>query len=245
MPGSAGGRCPATASILQGDVASDPRGASSRPAGARRAVSAALATLERTPAARRVPCLLHSRGVAARRGGGARLGGSGADAGRAAYRERGSRRGVAGAPYEPGKLALREGPLLEAAVRALCEPPELLIVHAAGRDHPRGAGLALHLGAVLDLPSIGVTDRPLGPARAPPPADRGATSRLVVDGVEVARMLRTRAGARPVVVHAGWRTDLDTATWIALAATRDFRTPEPLRCARRLARHVRAAAESR
>jgi deoxyribonuclease V len=153
--------------------------------------------------------------------------------------------GVAGAPYELGKLALREGPLLEAAARALCEPPELLIVHAAGRDHPRGGGLALHLGAALDVPSVGVTDRPLGATGAPPPADRGATSRLVVDGVEVARMLRTRAGARPVVVHPGWRTDLDTATRIALAATRDFRTPEPLRCARRLARHVRAAAESR
>jgi deoxyribonuclease V len=152
---------------------------------------------------------------------------------------------VAGAPYEPGKLALREGPLLEAAVRALREPPELLIVHAAGRDHPRGAGLALHLGAALGLPSIGVTDRPLGATGAPPPADRGATSRLVVDGVEVARMLRTRAGARPVVVHPGWRTNLDTASRIALAATGDFRTPEPLRCARRVARHVRASAESR
>jgi len=152
---------------------------------------------------------------------------------------------VVGAPYEPGKLALREGPLLEAAVRALSEPPELLIVHATGRDHPRGAGLALHLGAVLDLPSIGVTDRPLAAAGVLPPGDRGATSRLVADGVEVARMLRTRAGARPVVVHAGWRTDLDTANSIALAATRDYRTPEPLCCARRLARHARTAAESR
>jgi deoxyribonuclease V len=149
------------------------------------------------------------------------------------------------APYEPGRLALREGPLLEAAVRALREPPELLIVHATGRDHPRGAGLALHLGAVLDLPSIGVTDRPLGATGALPAADRGATSRLVVDGVEVARLMRTRADARPVVVHAGWRTDLDTAISIALAATRQFRTPEPLRCARRLARHVRTAADSR
>jgi deoxyribonuclease V len=149
-----------------------------------------------------------------------------------------------GARYEPGMLARREGPLLEAAVRALSEPPELLIVHATGRDHPRGAGLALQLGAVLDLPSIGVTDRPLQATGPEPPADRGATSGLLVDGVEVARMLRTAAGARPVVIHAGWRTDLDTASSIALAATRDFRTPEPLRCARRLARHVRAATES-
>jgi deoxyinosine 3'endonuclease (endonuclease V) len=35
------------------------------------------------------------------------------------------------------------------------------MANASGRDHPRGAGLALHLGAVLDQPSVGVTDRPL------------------------------------------------------------------------------------
>jgi deoxyribonuclease V len=137
--------------------------------------------------------------------------------------------GVAGAPYEPGLLALREGPLLEAALRALAESPELLIAHAAGRDHPRAAGLALQLGAVLDLPSIGVTDRPLHAEGGEPGADRGATSPLLLGGVEVARMLRTRAGARPVVVHPGWRTDLDTA--IAWCAPRPG-VPEPRsRCA--------------
>ena len=152
--------------------------------------------------------------------------------------------GVAGAPYEPGALALREGPLLEAAVRSLAETPELVIVHATGRDHPRGAGLALHLGAVLDLPTIGVTDRPLRATGAAPGPECGETSRLLLDGVEVARMLRTRAGVRPVVVHAGWRTDLDAAIPVALACTRRVRTPEPLRRARSLARRARAAAEA-
>jgi deoxyinosine 3'endonuclease (endonuclease V) len=76
--------------------------------------------------------------------------------------------GEAGWPYEPGLLALREGRLLEAPVRALPERPEGLIVNAGGRDHPRRAGLALHLGAALDLPSMGITDRPLL-AEGPPP----------------------------------------------------------------------------
>jgi deoxyribonuclease V len=153
--------------------------------------------------------------------------------------------GVTCAPYEPGLLALREGPLLEAAVRALAETPELLIAHATGRDHPRAAGLAVQLGAVLDLPSIGVTDRPLHASGAEPGPERGDTSRLVLHGVEAAGMLRTRAGARPIVVHPGWRTDLDTAISVALASTPLVRTPEPLRHARSLARQARAAAESR
>jgi deoxyribonuclease V len=61
--------------------------------------------------------------------------------------------------------------------------------------------------------------------------------------VEVARLLRTRAGARPLVVHPGWRTDLDAAVSVVLAAIRRARTPEPLRRARREARRARAAEE--
>jgi deoxyribonuclease V len=154
-------------------------------------------------------------------------------------------RGEAAAAYEPGLLALREGRLLEAAVRALPGGPEVLIVNATGRDHPRRAGLALHLGAELDLPSIGVSDRTLLAEGSPPAGDRGATSPLLLDREEVARLLRTRAGARPVVVHPGWRTDLDTAVPLALAATRRARTPEPLRRARREARRARASEERR
>jgi hypothetical protein len=69
--------------------------------------------------------------------------------------------GPVGGPYLPTMLALREGPLLEQALRALPVAPEVLVVNATGRDHPRGAGLALHLGAVLGLPTVGVTTRPL------------------------------------------------------------------------------------
>jgi deoxyribonuclease V len=154
-------------------------------------------------------------------------------------------RGEAGAPYQPGLLALREGPLLEAAVRALPTEPEVIIVNATGRDHPHGAGLALHLGAVFDLPSIGVTDRPLLAKGAEAPLERGAMSPLLLEGIEVARLLRTRLGARPLVVHAGWRTDLDTAASVVLAAIRRARTPEPLRRARREARRARAVEEHR
>jgi deoxyribonuclease V len=153
--------------------------------------------------------------------------------------------GTAGAPYEPGLLALREGPLLEAALRALPERPEVLIANASGRDHPRGAGLALQLGAVLGLPSIGVTDRPLLATGPEPGHARWDTSPLLLGRSEVARALRTRAGARSVVVHSGWRTDLDTAVAVALASTRRARTPEPLRRARRAARETRALAERR
>ncbi len=147
------------------------------------------------------------------------------------------------APYVPGLLALREGPLLEAAVRALRTPFDVLLVDAAGRDHPRRAGLALHLGAVLEVPTVGVTHRPLLAAGGWPPAERGAASPLVLEGEVVGYWVRTAAGARPVAVHAAWRTTPETAVEVARRCSRSARTPEPLRAARRAARQARAAFE--
>jgi deoxyribonuclease V len=150
--------------------------------------------------------------------------------------------GQAGGPYEPGLLALREGPTLEAAVRTLQLPPDALLVDATGRDHPRGAGLALQLGAVLGLPTIGVTHRPLVASGDWPDDRHGATSPLLLDGERVGAWLRTRAGARPLAIHSGWRTTVEVAVEVAALASSGYRTPEPFRRARWLARVARTEA---
>ena len=124
------------------------------------------------------------------------------------------------APYLPGLLALREGRVLHRAVEGLQTRPDVVLVDATGRDHPRGAGLAVHLGWVLDLPTIGVTDRPLeDPSRSIP--------------------LAPHPDIRPVRVHPAWRTDAETAVEVVRAVQR-VRTPAPLREARHLARTARS-----
>jgi deoxyribonuclease V len=142
--------------------------------------------------------------------------------------------------YSAGLLALREGPLLEAAVRALGTLPDVLLVDATGRDHPRRAGLALQLGAVLDVPTVGLTDRPLLASGKEPGPERAAAAPLELDGERVGYRLRTRRGARAICVHAAWRTMPETALEVVLAATGPMRTPEPLRVARTAARAARA-----
>ena len=154
-------------------------------------------------------------------------------------------RGLAPARYEPGLLALREGPLLERALHALPRAPHLLVVNATGRDHPRRAGLALHLGARLGIPSIGVTDRPLLAGGRMPPDRRGAIRPLVIGGEIVAYWVRTRAGVRPLVAHPGWRTDAEQAVELVLRFTGRWRSPEPIRLARQAARSARTADEER
>jgi deoxyribonuclease V len=143
--------------------------------------------------------------------------------------------------YEAGMLALREGPLLEAAVRGLGELPDVLLVDATGRDHPRRAGLALQLGAVLGVPTVGLTDRPLLAHGEEPEDLRGAASPLFVGEERVGYLLRTRVGVRPICVHAAWRTGPEAALEVVLSATAGMRTPEPLRAARSAARAARTA----
>jgi deoxyribonuclease V len=165
--------------------------------------------------------------------------------------------GTAGAPYEAGLLGLRAGPLMEAAVRLLeagmpapgapdARLADVLLVDATGLDHPRGAGLALHLGAVLGLPSVGVTDRVLVAEVEDPAAIAGSVAPLLLEGRLVGWALRARARANPVLVHAAWRTDPETALAIVRGlVTTAVRTPEPLRLARHAARVARAWAEGR
>ena len=151
--------------------------------------------------------------------------------------------GSAGAPYEAGLLALREGPLLEAVVRKLPCSPEVLLVNATGRDHPRRTGLAFHLGAILDLPTVGVTHRPLLAVGEWPKLVRGERSQLLLGDERVGYWLGTRSGTRPLAVHAAWRTNPEIALAVVLAASSGkARTPEPIRQARRIAREARTLA---
>ncbi|KAM6245614.1 endonuclease V isoform 2-T2 [Porphyrio hochstetteri] len=64
-------------------------------------------------------------------------------------------------PYVPGFLAFREVPFLVEAVQRLEQEkpelkPQVLLVDGNGLLHPRGFGVACHLGVLTDLPCIGV-----------------------------------------------------------------------------------------
>lgn len=164
--------------------------------------------------------------------------------------------GRAGGPYVPGLLTMREGRMLHEALEQLIDEvgrPGVVMVDATGRDHPRRCGMAVHLGWALDVPTVGVTHRLLtGRDRAAPflprrgdwapvrnPMTGGDAS---VEEEEVARWVCTRDGVRPLVAHAGWRTNAATAADLAVGTATVARTPEPLRLAREAARTARAAA---
>jgi len=143
------------------------------------------------------------------------------------------RYGRAGAPYAPGLLYLREGQVLEEVVRQLPDRPDVLVVNGTGRDHPRHAGMAMQLGYLLDLPTVGVTHRPLRAEGSWPDDERGRISPLTHGEQLVGYWVRTGDGARPLAAHAGWRTSPETAAEVVLSTTCQARTAragkEPLK----------------
>lgn len=143
-------------------------------------------------------------------------------------------------PYVPGFLTLREAPAVEEAFAALHPPPDLLLVDAHGVAHPRGFGLACHLGVVLDLPTIGVAKTVLVGAALPPGPRRGDRAPLLHHGEVVGAALRTRAEVVPVYVSTGHRVSLPTALRWTLALAPRFRLPEPARRAHAAATSARA-----
>lgn len=142
-------------------------------------------------------------------------------------------------PYVTGLLAFREAPAVLAAVGKLSEPPDLLLVDGHGLAHPRGFGLACHVGIAAGLPTIGVGKTRLIGEAPEPGAERGSTAPLLLRGVEIGRVVRTRADVRPVFVSVGHRVSLASAVAWTLACARRTRLPEPLRLADRLCRRGR------
>ena len=129
-------------------------------------------------------------------------------------------------------------------VRALSQRPDIILVNAAGRDHIRGAGLAIQLGAALSLPTVGVTERPEVGIAQEPGGHRGDWTPVRADNRLVGFRVRTLARAKPVMAHSAWLTTPETARDIVIRSTGRMRVPEPLQQARQLSRRVRSAYES-
>jgi deoxyribonuclease V len=142
-------------------------------------------------------------------------------------------------PYVPGLFAFRELPILLGALRKLTDDPDVLLVEGHGVAHPRRAGLATHLGVLLDVPAIGCAKTPLGGEWQEPERRAGAWSEVRMDGEALGIAFRPRPENAPVFLSPGHQVDLASIQELAPRLFHGHRLPEPLHLAHETAEKIR------
>lgn len=138
-------------------------------------------------------------------------------------------------PYIPGLLSFRELPAVIEALAGLPQTPDMIFVDGQGIAHPRGLGIAAHLGVTLRLPAIGVAKSILVGRHDALGEERGARTDLVYRGRTIGTVLRSKVKVKPLIVSPGYRVGMATAAELVLRCCTTYRLPEPTRWADKLA----------
>jgi deoxyribonuclease V len=138
-------------------------------------------------------------------------------------------------PYIPGLLSFRELPAVLRALAQLPQMPDLIFVDGQGVAHPRGLGIAAHLGVITNLPTIGVAKSILVGHHAAVGPLRGNRADLVHRSHVIGTVLRSKDHINPLIVSPGHRVSHASAADLVLACCTRYKLPEPTRLADRLA----------
>lgn len=143
-------------------------------------------------------------------------------------------------PYVPGLFSFREIPPLEIAFQKLKIKPNLLICDGHGVSHPKGIGMATHLGIKLNIPTIGCAKNKLiGHFDIEElKIEKGSTSNITWSDEVIGVALRTRENTKPMYVSIGHKIDLETSIKYVLNMCKEFRQPETTRSADSLANQI-------
>lgn len=151
-------------------------------------------------------------------------------------------------PYIPGLLAFREAPAILDALESLVTPTDLLVFDGSGRLHYRQAGIATHVGVMVDVPAIGVAKSLLcgEPASSlDEPLPEGVRVAIEADdevdapnGTVIGYAVQSRQypnpekrHVNPLFVSPGHRVSAETAVDLVEATCAGYKLPEPTRLA--------------
>ena len=147
-------------------------------------------------------------------------------------------------PYVPGLLSFRESPAILEVWEMIENKPDILVTDGQGTAHPRGFGVACHLGLWLETPTIGCAKTLLCGKFDELDLARGAHQPLIYKGEAVGAALRTKNRVAPVYVSPGNLIDLDDSIKILLSCDGGYRIPEPTRQAHLFVNRLRMGAKS-
>lgn len=132
-------------------------------------------------------------------------------------------------PYVPGFLSFREAPLIIDLFEKLQLKPDLVMLDGQGIAHPRGLGIASHVGLFLGIPTIGCAKSRLVGKYEEPAFKRGSYSSLIYKEKKIGYVLRTRNGVKPVFISPGHLIGLDASLKLAMSCVDKYKIPEPTR----------------
>ncbi len=139
--------------------------------------------------------------------------------------------------YIPGFMTYRESPAVMEAMSKLEQKPDVLIVPANGILHPRKLGMASHLGILLDMPTIGVSKRPL--------VGEEKDGKVVVEDEVKGVVMKTKQHSKPIYISPGHRVSLKTAEDIVKRCmVEKHKMPEPLHEAHKYCNRVKSKIET-
>jgi deoxyribonuclease V len=145
-------------------------------------------------------------------------------------------------PYIPGLLSFREGPALLKAFEKLKSVPDCVIFDGQGIAHPRGIGLASHMGLFLDIPTIGCAKKRLAGVHNEVGVEVGDYADLMLDGRIMGAVVRTKKKVKPLYVSPGHKIGLRRAVDVVLSCCRGYRITEPVRRAHLAVNRIRSKA---
>ena len=143
-------------------------------------------------------------------------------------------------PYIPGLLSFREIPALIGALRKMEIEPDLIFCDGQGIAHPRGLGLASHLGILLNKSTIGCAKSPLVGTYNQVGERKGNYAYLMHQNRIIGAVVRTRSKVKPLFVSPGYEVMLNDCVKFVLETCSKCRIPEPTRQAHLLVNSVRS-----
>ena len=136
-------------------------------------------------------------------------------------------------PYIHGFKSYRELPPMTAAFNKIKEKPDIMLIKGDGINHSR-LGIASHFSiAVGGLPTIGVTDKLFE-------GNKIVKEEVVVGKDKVGKVLKTKEGAKPLLVYPGNRISIESAyEFVSNMVVPPHKLPEPLALAHKYAKDIK------
>lgn len=138
-------------------------------------------------------------------------------------------------PYISGFLSFREAPVIIEALKKSKISPDVILCDGQGIAHPRGLGIASHLGVITGIPTIGVAKSRLIGEYKPLGLEKGSSVPLKKNKEILGEVIRSRTNVKPLFISIGHKINLEKCLEIVWHCITKYRLPETTRWAHRLA----------